>query len=344
MKKRKFLALALCGFMSLSLLAGCGSSSDSGAKSDTLKVGVFLFKFDDTYISTVRQSLQKIQDENDGKVEFTFYDGKGDQPTQNDAIDTVLSKDVDLLMVNLVDTGSAKTVLKKIEEKGKPVVFFNREPVDQSIIKSYEKAIFVGTNAQEAGVLQGKMVADLWTKDGKTLDRNGDGVIQYVMLKGEADNPEAVARTKYSVEEIEKAGFKTEQLEMQVCNWDPALAQNAMESWLSKSGDKIELVISNNDGMAQGAIAALEAQGFNKGDDGKFIPVYGVDATEAAQDLINKHKMSGTVLQDAPAMAKALYETGKNLANGKSAIDGTEYTFDDTGFAIRIPYQKFTGK
>lgn len=340
MKMRKFLAFALTSLMSVSLLAACGSNSGSSSKA--IKVGVFLFKFDDTYISTVRQNLQKIQNENKGKVEFTFYDGKGDQPTQNDAIDTALSKDTDLLMVNLVDTGAAKTVLQKIEAKKKPVVFFNREPIDQSIIKSYNKAIFVGTNAKEAGILQGEMISDLWKKDQKAIDRNGDGKIQYIMLKGEADNPEAVARTKYSVETAEKAGIPMQQLEVQVCNWDANQAQNAMESWLSKEGDKIEMVISNNDSMAQGAIAALQAQNYNKGGDSKFIPVYGVDATEAAQDLIQKHEMSGTVLQDAPAMAKALYETGMNLEKGKKATDGTSYKLDETGYAIRIPYHKYT--
>lgn len=365
MKKfKKLFALGLVACMSFSLLTGCGdkkTSTDEGTSNtetttpsegtdtaDTAeaatRVAVFLYKFDDTYISTVRQNLEKIQTENSGKVEFTFYDGKGDQATQNDTIDTVIQKDVDLLMVNLVDTGAAQTVLDKIKTAGKPVVFFNREPQDQAIIKSYDKACFVGTNAKDAGIIQGKMVADLWSADTAKYDKNGDGILQYVMLKGEPDNPEAVARTEYSVKTIEEAGIKTEQLELQVCNWDQALAQNAMDAWLSKLGDKIEVVIANNDGMAQGAISALQAQGFNNGDAAKFIPVYGVDATEAAQDLIKNGFMSGTVLQDAPAMAKALYDTGLNIAGGKSAIDGTSYQFDESGFAIRIPYQEFTGK
>lgn len=308
------------------------------------EVGVFLYKFDDTYISTVRQNLEKIQKENPDKVNFTFYDGKGDQPTQNDSIDTILQKNVDLLMVNLNDTGAAQTVVDKIKAAGKPVVFFNREPVDQAAIKSYDKACFVGTNAKDAGVIQGKMIADLWTADTAKFDKNGDGVLQYVMLQGEPDNPEAVARTKYSVDTVEEAEVKTEKLELQVCNWDQSLAQNAMEAWLSKLGEKIEVVIANNDGMAQGAIAALQAQDYNNGNADKYIPVYGVDATEAAQDLIKNNFMSGTVLQDAPAMAQALFTTGMNLADGKTAIDGTEYKFDDTGYAIRIPYQEFTGK
>lgn len=344
---KKLLVFALACLTSVGMLAGCGSDdsgSGSGDSKDVKTVGVFLYKFDDTYISTVRQNLEKIQKENEN-VKFEFFDGKGDQATQNDAIDTFLQKDCDLLMVNMQDTGAAKAVLKKIEEAKKPVVFFNREPVDTSIIKSYgEKAAFVGTNAKDAGVIQGKMITDLWKADTAKYDKNGDGKIQYVMLQGEPDNPEAIARTKYSVDTIKEAGIETEQLELQVCNWDQALAQNAVEAWWAKSSDKIEVIIANNDGMAQGAIAALNAQGYNTGDAEKFVPVYGVDATSAAQDLIKKGQMSGTVLQDAPAMAEALYKVGMNLASGKSAIDGTDYKFDDTGFSVRIPYQEYTGK
>ncbi|MDU2157737.1 MAG: galactose ABC transporter substrate-binding protein, partial [Clostridium sp.] len=60
-----------------------------------------------------------------------------------------------------------------------------------------------------------------------------------------------------------------------------------------------------------------------------------------AQDLIGKGFMLGSVLQDAEGMAKALYETGMNLAGGKSAVEGTSYKFDDTGVAVRIPYQEY---
>ncbi len=345
-KVKKLLAMAVATIMVTASLVGCGSKATNGGSGDAstegkVKVGVCLYKFDDTYISTVRQNLEKIQEENSDKVEFIFYDGKGDQATQNDSIDTLIQKDVDLLLVNLVDTGAAPTVIDKIKAAEKPVVLFNREPSAESI-KAYDKAIFVGTNAQEAGVMQGKILTDLWNKDSKAVDKNGDGVLQYVMLKGEPDNPEAVARTEYSVSTLNDNGIKTEELALQVCNWQQDLAQNATEAWLSRFGDEIEAVISNNDGMAQGAIAALQAQGYNNGDVEKTIPIVGVDATAAAQDLIGKGFMLGSVLQDAEGMAKALYETGMNLAAGKDAIDGTSYEFDDTGVAVRIPYQEYT--
>jgi methyl-galactoside transport system substrate-binding protein len=345
-KVKKLLVMAMATIMVTASLVGCGSKATNGdggdaSTGDKIQVGVLLYKFDDTYISTVRQSLEKIQSENSDAVEFTFYDGKGDQATQNDSIDTLLQKDVDLLLVNLVDTGAAPTVIDKIKAADIPVVLFNREPSTDAI-KEYDKAIFVGTNAQEAGVMQGKILTDFWNKDSKAVDKNGDGVLQYVMLKGEPDNPEAVARTEYSVSTLNDNGIKTEELALQVCNWQNDLAQNATEAWLSRFGDGIEAVIANNDGMAQGAIAALQAQGYNNGDAAKTIPVVGVDATSAAQDLIGKGFMLGSVLQDADGMAKALYETGMNLAASKDAIDGTSYEFDDTGVAVRIPYQEYT--
>lgn len=348
MKKiKKLLVMAMATVMVAASLTACGSKTEGGDKTasgDKVKVGVCLYKFDDTYISTVRQSLEELQKENSDKVEFTFYDGKGDQATQNDSIDTLLQKDVDLLLVNLVDTGAAQTVVDKIKGSEVPVVLFNREPSTTDAIKSYDKSVFVGTNAKEAGELQGKILADLWAKDQKAIDKNGDGKMQYVMLKGEPDNPEAVARTKFSVSTINDKGIETEELANQVCNWEQALAQNAMEAWFAKDGEKIEVVIANNDGMAQGAIAALQAQGYNNGDEAKTIPVVGVDATSAAQDLIAKGQMTGSVLQDASAMAKALYECGMNLVDGKKANEGTEYKFDDTGVAIRIPYQEYIKK
>ncbi|WP_418223394.1 galactose ABC transporter substrate-binding protein [Clostridium isatidis] len=342
-KVKKLLAMALATVMVAATLVGCGGKTTGGENAgsdDTVKVGVFLYKFDDTYISTVRQALQKIQDENSGKVEFEFFDGKGDQATQNDTIDTALQKDYDLLLVNLVDTGAGQTVVDKIKAAEKPVVLFNREPAAE-VVKSYEKAIFVGTNAIEAGIMQGDIIAAEWEANKDKIDKNGDGVLQYVMLQGEPDNPEAVARTEYSVSTLKDKGMQVEELAKQVCNWDQALAQNAMEAWLSNHGDKIEAVIANNDGMALGAIAALQAQGYNTDSGEKSIIVVGVDATTAAQEYIAKGYMLGSVLQDAEGMAKALYETGLNLATGKGATEGTSYKFDDTGVAIRIPYQPY---
>ena len=123
-------------------------------KQNPVKVGVLLYKFDDTYISLVRQSLVEIQKKNEGKVEFTFYDGKDDQAIQNKTIDTLLdSKSVDLLLLNLVDVKSAQEGISRIKQYNMPVILFNREPLNMDAVQSYSKAYFVGTNAAQAGTL-----------------------------------------------------------------------------------------------------------------------------------------------------------------------------------------------
>lgn len=325
-----------CLILMIVVLTACGKNDMVDDAKPT--IGVCLYKYDDTYISTVRQALEK---EANGTVNLLLNDGKGDQGTQNDQIDLLIEKKVDALLVNIVDVGAAQTVVNKAKAADIPIIFFNREPAED-VLKSYSKARFIGTNAKDAGVIQGEIITKTW-KNNK-LDKNNDGVLQYVMLKGEPDNPEAVARTEWSVKTVNENGIKTEQLGMQICNWDTELASRATEAWISKFGDEIEFVIANNDGMAQGAIAALQAAGYNKNDKSKFVPVVGVDATDAAKDLISKGYMTGTVLQDGDAMAKALFKVGYNVSQGLDFIDGTEYEYDKSGLAIRIPYQAYDGE
>ncbi|EKQ54374.1 MULTISPECIES: galactose ABC transporter substrate-binding protein [unclassified Clostridium] len=314
-------------------------------KENPVKVAVLLYRFDDDYISLVRQSLEDIQKKNENKVQFTFYDGKNQQSIQNASIDKLLkNENVDFILLNLVDTKSTKEVINKIKDKNIPVVLFNREPVDIDAVKSYNKAYFVGTDSKEAGELQGKILVDIWNKDKEAIDENGDNIMQYIMLMGEQDNIEAIDRTRYSVDTINNAGIKTQELALKVGNWKEENAKDIVKSLFLQLGNKIEVIISNNDSMAIGAIEALQEYGYNNGSKTKTIPIVGVDALPKAQELIKKGFMTGSVLQDPYKMAEAIYIIGMNFVEGKSPLDGTQYKADDTGVAIRIPYQEYISK
>ena len=290
------------------------------AEGEVPTVGVLIYKYDDTDISTVRNASETALD---GKAEIIMQDGKGDQATQNDQLDVMIEKGVDVLCVNMVDAKAAQGVADKAKEAGIPTIFFNREP-DTEVIKSYDKSIFIGTNAADAGKMQGDIIKDLFDAHPE-YDLNGDGAIQYVMFQGEPDNPEAIARTQYSVEQAEANGCTMERIgEIQVCNWDTEQAQRAMEALLAANEGKIELVIANNDGMAIGCIAALSNIGYNVEGGDKFIPVIGVDATDAAKDAIAKGTMSATVLQDGEAMGNAIASVALNAAAGADFLEGTE--------------------
>lgn len=345
---KKVLKIIMVSIMISAIFESCdqkvASTSLIVAEGEPVKVGVLLYKMDD-FISLVVQNLEEIQKKNKGKVEFTFFDSKGDQSIENENLDTLLEKkDVDLLLLDLVDIGSAQEAINKIKENNIPVVLFHREPRSMNAVKSYGKAFYVGSETNQAGILQGKILVNVWNANKKAIDKNQDNIMQYIMVMGEHGNLDAIARTKYSVLTISNAGIKTQLLALKVCNWNEEEAKDATKALFLQFGEKIEVIIANNDSMAIGSIIALQEQGYNNGDKTKTIPVVGVDAIPDAQKLIKEGFMTGSVLQDAPAMANALYTVGINLVNNRNPLEGTQYKFDDTGVAIRIPYQEYMNK
>ena len=303
------------------------------------KLGLLIYRYDDTYVSTVRNALSKALE---GKAEVIMHDGQGNQDTQNAQVDALLEGKVDGLIVNMVDVQAAGGVLDKIMAANIPVVFFNREP-DLDLLLEYDKAVYIGTNAADAGKMQGDIIKKIWAGHPE-YDLNQDGEFQYVMFKGDPDNPEAIARSEWSVKQAELNGVKMDQLgQTYVCNWDPALAREAMGAALAANEGRIEVVIANNDAMAMGAIAALVKRGYNSAGGQKYIPVIGVDATDQAVEAINKGFMSGTVKQDGQAMGEAVTAAILNLVAGRAPLDGTSYKFDESGIAVRIPYSPYTG-
>lgn len=313
-------------------------------KDDTInpvKVAVLLNITEDPYTENVRKALTKIQNENPNMVKFEFYYSNNDQDTQNRLIEKVIDEGIDLIAIKMADAREAIVIANKIKENNKPVVFFSREPISLVPIKSYSKSIFIGTRGADAGVLQGKIIIDQWNENSYIIDKNRDGILQYIMITGQSYNLEAIERTKYSIETINKAGIKTEELASVVSDFKEDLAKEAVNALFLKFGDKIEAVIANNDAMAIGAIKALQQFGYNKGDKNKTIVVVGIDAIDEAKDFIAKGFMTGTVIQDADEMAKAIYLTGMNLINKRPPLEGTPYVFDETGVAVRIPYKEY---
>ncbi|CAM3132443.1 MULTISPECIES: galactose/glucose ABC transporter substrate-binding protein MglB [Vibrio] len=314
---RKLTALAM-------LTAGMGFATQTLA--DTT-LGFTIYKYDDNFMSVVRQAIEK-EAAGDKDVRLLMNDSQNSQSMQNDQVDVMLARGVQALAINLVDPAAAPSIISKAKIDDVPIVFYNKEP-SAAALASYDKAYYVGTDSKESGVIQGDLIAQHW-KANSSWDKNGDGVLQYVMLKGEPGHPDAEARTTYSVKQINENGIKTEELHMDTGMWDTAMAKDKMDAWLSgPNGSKIEVVIANNDGMAMGAIEALRGAG-------QKIPVFGVDALAEALALVKSGEMAGTVLNDATSQAKATFELARNLAEGKSATEGTQWEMQDK--IVRVPY------
>ena len=310
------------------VLTACGGSSSSTAASSTAassaassaaaseaatgsaNVGVCIYQFADNFMTLYRTDLEEYL--KDKGYAVTIVDGKNDQNTQTEQINTFLQQGVDVLIINPVQTTSAQTIVDTVSPSGTPIVFINREP-DKSVLDSYaDKCCYVGADARQSGTYQGELILETETQG----DINGDGKITYIMCKGDPENIDAQYRTEYSIKALTDAGKEVECLYEYLDNWDQTTAQQDVANALAQYGEKIEVVFCNNDAMALGALQSLQQAGRTVGKD---VYLVGVDAlSEAVQNVVDGN-MTGTVLNDdvgqatAAAAATKLYVEGSKV-------------------------------
>ncbi len=324
----------LCALSVLLTVSACIKKKPEGGKEDIV-IGSAIYKYEDTFMAGVRSSMSQAAQ---GKATLNFVDSANQQPVQSEKVDLFIAKKVKALALNPVDRTAAGTLIDKAKAADIPVVFFNREPLPEDM-KKWDKVYYVGAKAEESGRLEGEIVVDYF-KTNPAADKNKDGKIQYVILTGEPGHQDAELRTKYSIEAIEQGGYKTEKLAGDTAMWDRIKGQEKMAAFLGAHKDAIELVIANNDDMALGAIEALKAVGYFKGD--KTVPVVGVDATAPALKALEEGTLLGTVLNDAKNQGKATFAVSYAVAQGQAPDEAhTGYSLTDAKY-VWIPYKKIT--
>ena len=326
-------------------------------------VSVFYYTYGDTYISSVRSALDASLEA--AGIPYQDYDSNNSQTTQTEQVTTAIAKGTSLLVVNLVDSGSddaAKNIIEQASAQNIPVIFFNRS-VSEEVVSGYDKCVFVGTDYEMAGHMQGEMIGEYLMANFDAVDLNGDGQISYVMFKGQEGNAEAIARTQFGVEDADAiltAGGKpalsfydssNENLYLvdQDGAWSAAAANNYMQTILSQyseaNGNMVELVIANNDEMAIGSVTALQNAGYNLEDgSATVIPVFGVDATDAAKEAIGKGTMTGTIKQDADGMANTIAQISSNFLGGADTFTDVAPENVVGTWRVNIPYATYTGE
>ena len=252
-----------------------------------------------------------------------------------------------LALATLAFIGCSKNTTGKIvQNKDKPFVFFNRQPsdpttgkIDMDSMNWNDKTYYVGFDAAGGGAVQGKLITDyLANADPSVIDRNGDGIIGYVLCIGDVGHNDSKARTQGIREAlgtwngstdptVNKEGsvtvggkkFKVVELEGKAMTgtdgstWNANAATEAMGNWATKFEDKIDMVVSNNDGMAMGC---LQASNYPAG-----VPIFGYDANADAVDAIGKGQLTGTVSQNVDAQATATLQILRNLMDGLTGAD-----------------------
>ena len=337
MKKGKRIINIFSLMLISTLIVGCNKESNIKFKKE-IKIGVTLYKQDDTFISTISKNLEEIVKENESvdksKIILDFVDAKGSTINQGNQVDKFINQDYDVICVNLVDRTAASTIIDKAKSADIPLIFFNREPVEEDMNR-WDKLYYVGAQAEQSARLQAEIVIDEWLYKKDIVDKNKDNKIQYVMLEGEPGHQDSSIRTEYCIKSITEKGVQLEKLADDSANWQSDQAISKMNQWIKEFGDKIEVVFSNNDVMALGAIHAINSSDVFT----KKPTVVGIDGIKEAMESVKKGEMIGTVISDSIAQAQAIFDIAIALAKGNDIQDIEEL---ENNKYIKVPHTKVT--
>ena len=285
----RFTALALC------MLLGSGF-----AMAADLKIGVSMSQFDDTYLTNVREYMDKqakSYPKGDG-VQLQFEDARADVVKQLSQVENFISQKVDAIIVNPVDTASTARISKSAIEAGIPLVYVNRRPDQKDLPKGVAA---VTSDDEEAGKLQMQYVADKLGGKGKI-----------VILLGDLANNSTTNRTK-GIKAV-LANYPDIKIEQEQTGiWLRDKGMTLVNDWLTQ-GREFNAVLANNDEMAIGAAMALKSAGTKPGS----VLIAGVDGTPDGLNAITKGEMTVSVFQDAKGQAVGSLEAARKMAKSEA--------------------------
>lgn len=303
-----------------------------GVDVENTKIGISIYQFADNFMTLYRTELVRYLTEDLGfnPDNIVVQDGKNDQAEQTNQINNFITDQVDVMILNLVQSSSAPQVTDMCNEAGIPVVYINRQP-DETESDRWAadgiKATYVGADARQSGTFQGEEILETETKG----DINGDGKVSYIMVQGDPENVDAQYRTEYSIKALTDGGMEVEELLLQRGDWDQAKGQQIVQDALTQFGDQVEVVFCNNDAMALGALQAIQAAGRTIGED---IYLVGVDAlTDAVQNIVDGN-FTGTVFNDYFGQAQGAAQMAVKYLKGEEVepvnmVDYVKVTADN---------------
>ncbi len=307
------------------------------SSSQSEHIPLVVYDAQDEYI---QDFAHQINDNAGEQFSVDLYDSQNSQVKQNSIVDEVLDEDPKAIIINMVDRVGAYPIIERAKEKDIPLLFINREPLKRDL-KRYDKAFYIGSDAHQSAQMQADMIMEHFQNlaDGET--------VKTAILMGQQGHQDAEIRTSHIVEILESSAFPLQLVDIKVANFSQSDAYEQTLSLIDEH-ETIDLIISNNDAMAIGAIDALielenmppyvEGESIDIEQD-PWLPVIGVDGLPISHDYLKSNHYYGTVLQDSSTMAHAISEMVNLFIEG-DALSTYSYEVSDDHY-IWIDYQEF---
>jgi ABC-type sugar transport system substrate-binding protein len=306
--KKKVLSVLLVAAMSLTMLVGCGSKTDTatneggdaGGSKDEIVIGVLMKDNSDTFVKKIADAIE-AKGKEEG-VTILMNDAEGDVNQQIEQCENLIIKQVDAIILNAQDMDGSSPCITKANEAGIPIINCNTDTTNT------DYTAFVGCEDKESGLIQANFV----------LENLAEGS-NVCMIQGPMGQAAQVGRLAGYDEAnlFETYNLLTEQ----TANWKREEALALAEDWLVTYGDKLNAIICQNDDMALGALAACKAA--NRSD----VMIVGIDAIEDALVAVEKGEIACTVYQDAAGQGGTAVTTAVAIAKGEDVEKDTRIPF-----------------
>lgn len=327
MKKYLFSALVVAALV-LSLLAGCKNSSSEQesppASPEPEEFGVY----DMAYVLSTRDEFLKILEDcvlesaYDNCITMETYYAGEDSQKMVDCVQKAREAGKQAVLINLNASDNAAACIEAAGDM--KVVFINRLPDSFDILS--ESAAAVSSDEYSAGVFQGEYLTSFFRAKGQNK-------ISYVLMRGTEGLVHTDLRTAGALDTLEAAGFTLEKAAVIHANYNRAAARDSFADLIP--GLEYDCIISNNDAMAVGAIAALKNAGIDPGS----VPIVGIDATEAGKEAVKDGEMAMTVFQSAYGQANAAIMAAINMLEDVDIAEGTECDVSpDSPYVLYYPF------
>ncbi len=329
MKKNK---LKLFLLLPLLLLTSC--------KQENNNISLFLYAADDEFINELTLAINQSFA---GDYDLEIFSANRRQSIQNRQISSVIDSNLsNLMIVNIVDRLSSKSIIEKAATTNTPIIFINREPLLEDML-TYDKVYYVGTNPTYEGELQATIADNLFggyqNFINSKYDKNKDGKLQVVQIKGEQGHQDTESRSYYSLNKLNNLGYQVDLLSSVFCDWTINSAYNEFRNIYNDFLDEnfnseIELLLCNNDEMAVGCInylLTLDSYNEELSITDQYFPIIGVDASNNGLEAIRNGYLYGSVINDSEMQAEAIYKISDALLNNKD-INNLDLTFEDGKF------------
>lgn len=328
-RKSVLLVLAVLLVGALALLASCGGGGGGGKKKT---VSVVWSNYSDTFLSNVRREMGRLFN-TQGKFNYQEMDSNSDIPTEQNNINTFLARGSNYFALSSSNTNGAAQVVEQLENAKQTVTYINMDPMTPEMWANSKTWVIV-SRADESGSIMAEHLIKYWKENQPGVDRNGNGMLDYLMLYGAMAHIDTRLRSEYSVQTLKDEGVPINSVQDGViAEYNRATAQNMVQAIIAAKPGDVEAVIACNDDMALGAIEALKGAGFFVGDPPNLtniIPVVGVDATMVGQEAVKNGYLLGTSLWNPFLLARTTYRW-VNLMD-----EGLPITDDSIGFPGKV--------